>query len=108
MKQIVLTVTLLLLVIYNSPAQNKIVLEGIYKGKSLYIMNSSLSGKDTCAEKVIINNKEFAFKNAKAFEIDPASLGFIIGDSLKITIFHKPDCKPSLLMNNATPKKETR
>lgn len=103
MKKIALTYFILALGLSYSYGQS-IILEGIYSGKKFYIKNSGSNGQGTCTEKVVINNKEIGFKDASAFEINPDSLGFNLGDTLKITIYHKPDCKPSVITDNSTPR----
>jgi hypothetical protein len=81
----------------------QIIFEGIYTGRKIYIKNPGASRKANCVEKVEVNNKNVPFKNISGFEVKLDSLGFNIGDSVKITITHKADCKPSLLIDNATP-----
>lgn len=103
MQKIVLIYLFLLSIATNSRGQ-QIVLEGIYTGEKIYIKNPSINGQENCADKVLINGKEVPFTNSIAFQINPDSLGFKIGDSLKIIILHKPDCKPSILTNNSSPK----
>ena len=83
----------------SSKAQiSNIVLEGNYQGKNIYIQNPlANNGQGYCSEKVLVNGKEIPFTKSSAFEIKLDSLGFKIGDSVKIQIFHKDDCKPKVL-----------
>lgn len=103
MQKIILTYLFLLLIVTNSRGQ-QIVLEGIYTGKKIYVKNSGINGQGNCTDKVLINGKEVPFKNETVFQITPDSLGFKIGDSLKIIILHKTDCKPLILNDNSSPK----
>lgn len=80
-----------------------IILEGRYANKNLFIQNP-YSGKAFCTDKVLVNGKEVAFAAESAFELKLNTLGYQSGDSLRIEIFHKPDCKPKVLMDNSTPR----
>lgn len=85
----------------------KIELEGTYQGKNIYVQNpSSIKGtrQFSCTEKVIVNGNEIFFYKTSAFEIKLDSLGFKLDDTIKIEIFHKPDCKPKVITQNYTPK----
>lgn len=103
MKKSILTYFLLVFGFCYSYGQS-VILEGIYNGKKIYVKNSGSSGQGNCTEKIVINNKEVPFKDASAYAINPDSLGFNLGDTLKITIYHKPDCKPSIITDNSTPR----
>jgi hypothetical protein len=80
-----------------------IILEGRYVNKNLFIQNP-YSGKAFCTDKVLVNGKEVAFAAESAFELKLNTLGYQAGDSLRIEIFHKADCKPKVLMDNSTPR----
>ena len=83
----------------------KIVLNGNYQGKNLYIQNPlSKSSNVFCTDSVFVNGKEIYFKNESVYEIKLDSLGFKLGDSVTIEIFHKKDCRPSALIDISTPK----
>lgn len=81
----------------------QITLEGKYSYKNIYIQNPH-TNSGFCTEKVLVNGKEIQFAQASAFEIKLDSLGFTGGEALKIEIFHKPGCKPKVLMDNTTPR----
>jgi len=81
---------------------SNIILEGNYQGKNLYIQNPAV-GNDYCTEKVLVNGKKISFTNTDAYEIKLDSLGFKLGDSVKVEIFHKDDCKPKVLNYNGNP-----
>lgn len=82
----------------------KIELEGTYQGKNIYVQNPT-SGLDSyCTVKVMVNGKNIIISNSSAYEIKLDSLGFKLNDTIKIEIFHKPDCKPRVITSNYTPK----
>ena len=75
-----------------------IVMNGTYQGKNLYIQNPYTGqSKDFCTQKVLVNGKEIVFENADAYEIKMDSMGFKIGDTVRVEIFHKADCLPKIL-----------
>ena len=83
----------------------KIELNGTYQGKNLYIQNPfAEDGKGFCTEKVFVNGKDVYFANSNAYEIKLDSLGYTLGDTILVEIFHKPDCKPKILTQNYIPK----
>lgn len=100
MKKIMFIFYTLFFLASNTNAQQLIV-EGRNHGKKLYILNPKSAGDCFCVEKIEINNKLTSFKNASAFEINLDSLGFNLGESIKIIIYHKSDCKPKLLVDNS-------
>jgi hypothetical protein len=89
---------------FSKAQTSTIVLEGKYKGKNLYIQNPT-STEGYCTQKVLVNEKEVTFSNTSAFEIKLDSMGFKIGDSVKVELFHKNDCLPKVLNNNINPKR---
>jgi hypothetical protein len=81
-----------------------ILLEGRYQGKNLYVSNPYV-GTGFCTKKVLVNEKEVAFEDSSsAYEIDLKNLGYKLGDSLTIKIFHKDDCQPRIMYEFHTPK----
>lgn len=99
---------------YQTFGQSKIILEGHYEGKNLFIENprtgieGNISVEDRrsfpkdhwekCIDSIWVND-QFCKANVThdAFAIELESLGFHIGDSIKIIIFHKDNCKPKIL-----------
>lgn len=82
----------------------KILLEGNYQGKNLYIQNPITENENFCTDSIVVNSKKIDFDNTSAYEIKLTSLGFQTGEPLKIEIFHKPDCQPKVIQEMITPK----
>jgi hypothetical protein len=81
----------------------KIILEGHYEGKNVYIQNP-YSSSDTsvfkfCVRSVLVNGKKVGFEDASAFEINLLPMNFSLGDSVRIEILHSDNCKPKVLYN---------
>ena len=98
-----LVFVLLLIAFVSCNDQNgTIVISGTYKGKNIFVQNP-LIGTDTiakqfCIEKIIINDKEVAYKPlSSAIEIDLAHLQIKIGALVKVTIIHRKGCQPKIL-----------
>jgi len=96
MKQLCLLYTSIFLCISIYAQENKIVLEGLYQGKNLYVKNPP-TDSGFCTTKVLVNNKEVAFKKESTFEIEFRELGLELGDSLKVVIDHRGNCKPKVI-----------
>lgn len=75
-----------------------IVLEESYMGKNLYIQNPS-ADTGFCTQKILVNGKEKPFDHTSCFIVHLDSMQLKKGDRVKVEIFHKPDCKPSVLNN---------
>ncbi len=76
-----------------------IVLEGIYQGKNLYVMNPFAGdGVGFCVSKVTVNDQVTTDEiNSSAFEIDLSVFEFEVGEKLIINIEYKDNCKPKVL-----------
>ncbi len=77
-------------------------LTGAYQEKNIYIQNPFAgSGTGFCTIKVLVNGKETSDSiNSSAFEINLKKYNFKYGDSINIQIYHKPDCKPKVLLTD--------
>ncbi|MCW3101803.1 MAG: hypothetical protein JWO09_243 [Bacteroidetes bacterium] len=73
-----------------------VVLEGIYMEKNLYIQNPA-ADTGFCTQRLLVNGKEIPFADTGYFVIQLDSMKFRKGDKVKVEIFHKPGCKPSVL-----------
>jgi hypothetical protein len=74
-------------------------LDGLYKGKNLYIQNPTTDDNiGFCVDSVYVNATKIEFNRSQAaFEIPLDNLGLTIGDSMHIVIYHQPKCKPVVL-----------
>lgn len=98
-------VILLILTISLPALAQKILLEGRYQGKNVFIQNPEVeAGGGFCTEKVFVNGNEIRIQNTNAYEIKLDSLGFKLDDTLKIEIIHKAGCKPKVITPNYSPK----
>lgn len=83
------------------------VLDGFYKGRDIYILNPQTGFGSFCTEKLYVNGVKTPFQNASAFRVRLDTLGLRYGDSLRIEIRHKPDCKPRVIVENDYPSGRT-
>ncbi|MCK4664449.1 MAG: hypothetical protein KAT68_16390 [Bacteroidales bacterium] len=87
----------------------EIVLEGIYQGKNIYVMNPfASSGVGFCIYEVIVNGQVSTDEiNSSAFEIDLSVFQFNKGDKIIIIIKHKENCLPKILNPEVLKPKST-
>jgi len=98
MKQ-VFTVVLFLFTSFAVFASGEIVLNGVYQGKNVYVMNPfASSGVGFCVFEVTVNGQLTTDEiNSSAFEIDLTVFQFSKGDKLIIIIKHKDGCLPKVI-----------
>ena len=91
--------TFFVIISCSCKAQQKVEFQGQYKGTNIYIQNPyAASGIGFCIDSVWVNEVRCMCEiNSSAFEIDLDSLGYKIGDKIRIILFHKDDCKPRKL-----------
>lgn len=98
MKLRFVTILLLLITSVSSFAQEgNISLNGVYKGKNLYVQNPFAGNmQDFCTKEVYINGeKKMTGIKSSAYEVD---LSFLkMGDPVIVKITHSNDCKPKVL-----------
>lgn len=99
MKRIIFIIVAVTLVTTQSWASGDIVLNGIFQGKNLYVMNPfASSGIGFCVYEVSVNGKITTDEiNSSAFEIDLSVFQFKIGDKITVEIKHKENCSPKVL-----------
>ncbi|MCX7862526.1 MAG: hypothetical protein N2449_05980 [Bacteroidales bacterium] len=87
----------------------EIVIEGIFQGKNIYVMNPfASSGVGFCVFEVTVNGKVSTDEiNSSAFEIDLSVYQFNIGDKVTIVIKHKDNCVPKVLNPEVLKPKST-
>lgn len=98
MRRLLLFYIIVLFCPYLKGQGGKILLEGRYQGKNIYVSNPYAGNMiGFCVTKVFVNEKEIAFENSSAFEIDLKILDLKLGDSLRVVIEHGADCKPKII-----------
>ncbi len=86
----------------------EIVLNGIYQGKNLFVMNPFSPTGGFCVTEVKVNDhKSNDDLNSSAFEIDLSVYQFIPGDKIVIIITHKDGCKPRVLNEDVIKPRST-
>ncbi|MBI9069105.1 MAG: hypothetical protein JEZ09_17540 [Salinivirgaceae bacterium] len=92
-------VVLLLLSAQFIFASGEIVLNGVFQGKNVYVMNPfASSGVGFCVFEVRVNGQITTDEiNSSAFEIDLSVFQFSKGDKLIIIIKHKDGCIPKVI-----------
>jgi len=87
----------------------EIVIDGIFQGKNLYVMNPfASSGVGFCVYEVTVNGKVSTDEiNSSAFEIDLSVFQFNVGDKVTIVIKHKDNCVPKVLNPEVLKPKST-
>ena len=80
-------------------AQEKIVLEGTYQGRNLYVQNPfASSGVGFCVVSVEVNGQTSIDEiNSSAFEIDFLSYQLKKGQQVQVKIEYKSDCFPKVV-----------
>jgi len=98
MKLKLTTILPLILLCFSGLAQDGAVsLNGVYKGKNLYVQNPFAGNmQDFCTKEVFINGeKKMTGIKSSAYEVD---LSFLkMGDPVIVKITHSSDCKPKVL-----------
>lgn len=87
----------------------EIVIDGIFQGKNLYIMNPfASSGVGFCVFEITVNGKISTDEiNSSAFEIDLSVYQFNLGDKITVVIKHKDNCIPKVLNAEVLKPKST-
>lgn len=82
-----------------SATSAKLVIQGKYQNKNVYILNSyGSSGVGFCAREIKVNGSITTDEtNSSSFEIDLASLKLKYGESVTIEIDHSEGCTPKVL-----------
>lgn len=76
----------------------KLVIDGIYQQKNLYVQNYYSGSVGFCAIEVKVNGNITTDEiNSSAFEIDLSSMNLKYGDKIFVEIYHKKDCTPKIL-----------
>jgi len=109
MKVIIFCFYIFLLFLNITLNGGEIILDGIYQGKNLYVMNPfASSGVGFCVYEVTVNGKISTDEiNSSAFEIDLSVYNLNIGDKIRIVIKHKDNCTPKVLNPEAIKPKST-
>ncbi len=89
-------------------ATKKIVTQGEYAGKNVFIRNPfATGGQGFCISQVNVNGNIVTDEiNADVFQVDLTLHSLKIGDALKIEIFHKDCCTPMIMNPNAIKPKD--
>lgn len=88
-------VTILLVLTAFSSLASKLIVEGVYLGKSLYIQNPERNDGSYCITSINVNGRPFKTQKASAFRLDLFS--FSIGTPVKIVVEYKDGCKPRIV-----------
>ena len=92
------TLLFLILMISTFSFSNEMELEGVYKGKNLYIQNPFSDKGGFCIQQIKVNGKITDDEiESSAFEIDFKKMNLKYGDALNIIITHKDACKPQIV-----------
>ncbi|RME14182.1 MAG: hypothetical protein D6799_07325 [Bacteroidetes bacterium] len=76
----------------------KLVIDGVYQQKNLYVQNYYSGSVGFCTIEVKVNGNITTDEiNSSAFEIDLSALNLKYGDKVFIEIYHKKDCLPKIL-----------
>jgi len=76
----------------------KLVIDGVYQNKNLYVHNYVPGRVGFCTIEVKVNGNITTDEiNSSAYEIDLSALNLKFGDKVFIEIYHKRDCTPKIL-----------
>ena len=89
----------ILLLTANLSFAGKIVLDGVYQNKNIYVINSvAVSGAGFCTYEVAVNGDISTDEiNSNAFEIDLSIYDLELGEDVYIEIMFKDGCAPKVL-----------
>ena len=78
---------------------DNIVIDGIYQGKNLYVLNPfGPEGVGFCVYEVRVNGNVTTDEiNSSSFEIDLTVHNLKIGDKVEVIVKHKEGCKPKVI-----------
>ncbi len=99
MKQFIFIILICYLNLYSwGDEVKKLVIDGVYQQKNLYVQNYYSGSVGFCAIEVKVNGNITTDEiNSSAFEIDLSSLNLNYGDKILVEIYHKKDCTPKIL-----------
>ncbi len=95
-----LLICVIALVSNEIDAQKRLVLEGHYQGKNIFVQNpfNGDGGVGFCTEKVTVNDKVTSDEiSSSAYEIDFTKHGLKMGDPVTVVIEHGSECTPKVL-----------
>jgi hypothetical protein len=69
--------------------------------------NLLADGRTFCTDSVHVNGKRVSVQSSRAYSIPLDSMGFMEMDSIYVEIFHKKDCRPSVLQPEIINPKST-
>jgi hypothetical protein len=109
MKKLIFIIVLTISITFLGFSENQIVLEGIYQGENVFVMNPfSATGVGFCIFEVTVNGEITTDEiNSSAFEIDLSALDIEEGETVKIIIKHKDGCTPKVLNSEVLNPKST-
>ena len=109
MKKLLSLIILLFFVVSVNNAQQKKVINGVYQGENLFVMNPfANTGVGFCVYEVTVNGEITTDEiNSSAFEIDLSAFKLKIGEPVSIIIKHKEKCSPKILNRNVLKSKST-
>lgn len=91
-------ITLFWVLSSRSDEIRKLVIDGVYQQKNLYVQNYYSGSVGFCAIEVKVNGNITTDEvNSSAFEIDLSAMNLKYGDKVLIEIYHKKDCVPKVL-----------
>src|SRR5690606_17298137 len=98
MKNVIL-VGICLILVSTVSAQKKLVFEGHYQGKNIFVQNPfKPDGVGFCTDRVLVNGNVTSDQiNSSAYEIDFTKLSLKVGDAVSVVIEHGNDCTPKVL-----------
>ncbi len=99
MKRLSLILLMCFLSLYSwSDEIKKLVIDGVYQLKNLYVQNYYSGSVGFCAVEVKVNGNITTDEiNSSAFEIDLTALNLNYGEKILVEIYHKKDCTPKIL-----------
>lgn len=99
MKQLILVISLISNMFVAKAIDEKLVVEGSYQSKNLYVNNCmGENGVGFAVSKVVVNGKVTSDQvSSSAFEIDLSVLGLKEGEDVVIQIEYDGNCQPKVL-----------
>ncbi|MFW5767659.1 MAG: hypothetical protein ACOCXO_04740 [Bacteroidota bacterium] len=93
-------ITLVCLLIFSGVSAEKMIVEGIYQGKNIFVKNSLVDDKkgEFCISNVTVNGENIPDElRSSAFVISLTRMDIELGEEITVEFQHEDDCSPLII-----------